>query len=85
MVGNVASGKNAWYRGLRGVAVAAAVDFDVAVVKLKLFGKEGGIRAVANGDENAINSKRFAFAVFIADGCAINACLVTADFFQFGV
>ena len=85
MVGNVAGGENARYRGLRGIAVVAAVDFDVAVVELELLGEECCIRAVANGDENTIDGKRFAFAVFVADGSAIDARLVAADFFQFGV
>ena len=85
MIGNVAGGENARYRGLRGIAVVAAVDFDVAVVEFELFGEEGGVRAMTNGDENAIDGKRFAFAAFVTDGCAVNACLVATDFFQFGV
>ncbi len=55
LVLHVAGREDAGNAGLRGIAVAAGLGHQVAVVHFQLAGKDVGVRLVADGDEHAMH------------------------------
>src|SRR5208283_650952 len=58
MVGDIAGGKHPAHTGLRGIALAASLDHDVAVLHLQLVHEQLRVRCVADGDEHAVRGNR---------------------------
>ncbi len=83
VVHDVAGGEDAGDAGFGGFAFLAAFDVDVAVVHVKLAGEDVGVGAVADGDEDALDSDFLGFwSVDLFEAQASYTASVTEDFIE---